>query len=402
MLETALPKCTDLAESVPHLYRNIVLALGKCALNTRTVEKLLNVSEPSFEALAATVQEDVPDILFQRLLKRLAEEPGILRTLLDIARRTPIEAGFASFEEFLAGAGDMPGDALANLVFTLDQRLMSQLGRTFEFIRGPGLDASERTDLINNFIGRWNAAFHERYGHTFAAVDKIEMRMTAQPRIRIMPSPSVASGERASSVTPLPMITQGDLVAGLDAAKTLGLWVHVRLFINPRDKTLSLGRTAPPLKPRCAVLVFAPCIPDSVRTGDDRLRFFELMRRNRGIPSMPTSLYIENDSLPELIRQLAKIPLLWHVDWIMYNFASAAGITVDELPGDKYIHMDNADDVTFFGVMEDLGANSKTEGYVQWFGNKTLLVATVYRVGKPIFYSIPLAEYKYSEFTGKL
>jgi hypothetical protein len=327
-LEAALPKCLDLAAGSPHLYRNVALALGKHALNTPALDKLLNIADPSLEKLAAVVQEDAPDVVFQDLLRQVAQRPATLHSLLDIVRQAPAEAGFASFDAFLEGAGDMPREELARLIFTIDQRLMAHLDETFgPTTRSIAIDSKSRIDLVNALLQKWNAAFHDRYGHAFAGFNRVEMRMDAQPRIRITPSsPEVSSGKRTFSEIPSPMMSQADVLTGVSMAKSLGLWIHARMFINPGDRVLSLGPTAPPLNARHTALMFAPCLSDATRTDEARQRLLERMQQSPLFCQMSTSLYIENRDLPGLITRLADLTVLWHVDWIMYNYARAAGI----------------------------------------------------------------------------
>jgi hypothetical protein len=188
-LETVLPRCTNSPQGIFPLYNNIALALGKCALNSPTVERLLNISNPSLEQLVDVVQADSPDLVFREIVKHLANEPRTVRSLINIVRETPIEAGFSSFEAFIESAREMSRDALGRLVFTIDQRLMGHLRTALGSAGIMSVDASRRIDLLNDLIEKWNRPFQERYGHGFAAVNKIEMHMNARPRIRTLASP---------------------------------------------------------------------------------------------------------------------------------------------------------------------------------------------------------------------
>jgi hypothetical protein len=397
-LETVFPKQSDLLRGNPHEYRNILLALGKFCLNTRVVHRLVEITDHSVEQICTAMKADVPDRTFHQLIEEMRHDPSIIVRLLDLVRQTAVDCGVGSFNGFIDKIQKLSRSALTSFIITLDQRLMNELPSLFPSIGNPVLTLEERGHLVNIFVKEWNSSFEDKYGHKFTAFEEVKTDPNPKPNIRIMEAaPQAASGKRIFSKQPAPIISMADVMAGVSVAKSLGLGLHIRMFINPGDVQLPMGETAPPIEAQNSVFVFAPCLPDTIQTDSERARIVALMQRGHAFCRMHTSIYISNEHIQFLLEQLEGVPILWHIDWIMYNFAKSAKVDVGSFPGLKYIHMDNADDVTFFKLLKHISREGKVEAYVQYFGERTLLVATFYRVGQPIFYSIPIGEFKYED-----
>ncbi len=401
IVEKACPTVESLAANRPHQYRNIVLAIGKFSLNGTALSILAEAIDISAENVRRTIATESADDFFNRLVDNIAADRTVIATLLDIGEQTAVDQNFSSFDEFVEKSPELSRDSLENFVNLLDQRLMEELAKIFFKTGHVAPSLQERSDVVNGFLEKWNRFFEEKHGHPFTHFRgmKGESAPNPKPRIRIAPSaPESASGLRPFSKTPAVMLNPEEIPNGLRSARELGLWMHIRVFINPSDKELSLGPTAPPLQANRAVLVFAPCLSDSVRTQEDRERVLSLMKSAHPMCRHQTSIYLSNAHLSSLEPELEGVPALWHIDWIMYHFAKAAGVDPHSLPGHKYVHMDNADDITFFEHIRRVAVDKAIEGYVQWFGNETLLVATFYSLEEPVFYSIPLAGIKYEDF----
>ena len=397
ILETILPNHRVLDVSDPNQYRNILLALGKFSMNTKAIHKLVDIAEPSVESLCQISTRDDPDSFFRKLVVDIGYDKSIMPQLVDIVQQTAVERGFNSVNAIMAGQSTR--SQLVEFLNVLDQRLMDELAHLFSSTGNISPTLKERGELVNCFIEKWNAAFTATYGYPLTRFSRFETQPDVKAKIRITPhEPTAASGKRSFSQTPSQLIDMPNLLKGISAAKSLGLWLHIRMFMNPGDRQLSLGPTAPPLKPHNAVLVFSHCLPDAIKTDEDREQILARMEQEHPFCRHHTSMYLPNAQILTIVNELEGVPLLWHVDWIMYNFAKSTGINVDQLPGHKYIHMENADDVTFFELLMEKGEEAQIESYVQYFGQNTILVATFYCVGQPVYYSIPIAEHRYTDF----
>ena len=401
LLEAVLPSHRKLPHTNPNLYRNVVITLGRYSLNTQVISKLIDSKTQNVENLYQIIAADNPDQAFRSLVQEMYRDKTILDRLLDVVEQTLREYGFQTSNEYFQNATNISMERFETIFLEIDHRLMEQHKSIFKRSNLLVVSGEERQQMLNTLIQKWNQNFQKNYSHPLFSVNQIivaKRDSETESRIRIRPHPEAVSGKRTFSNEPTLIIDPIELLYGIAAAKSVGLWIQARIFVNPGNRQLSLGDTFPSLDPNTLVIIFYPFIPEKVQTDSERERYGNIMKSMPPFCRMQTCITIPNTQLPIVLNYLNDLTLLWHIDWIMYHYASLAKISFDDLPGSKYIHMDNADDETFFNHIRSISKNGQITAYIQKLGQETLTVATFYRDEVPVYFSIPLASYKVAKF----
>lgn len=404
VLETIFPNHTEIQNGSSLQYHNILLALGKFCLNTRLIQRLADTNPVGLIEPGRLVNQENPDQVFQSIITEIQSDKRIFSQLLDIVYQTAIETigqgRYQSFEELSDTLSRLAVDDLKNFLNTLDRRLTNELFRMFPNRGCLAISYQDQVDILENVLKKWNAIYEKERGFRLFPFNGVVFDANEKPRIRTLPqSPETQIGNRPFSRTPHIVISETDLQTGARFARSIRLWFQIRLFVNPTESELPLGQSSPALKSKHCVLVIQPWFPSEITAMPKASsEYMDMLKNAPLLCRMPSSIWVKNSQIPVILEWLDGITIFWHIDWIMYHFAQAAGMDYMSFPGHKYIHLDNADDETFMELLKNVGKQGPIEAYVQYHGNNTLLIAMFYQVGSPVYYSMPIPEHKYTNF----